>query len=258
LGSYLESKGTPILIPWIIIILNVVNSTLSAIFERRKELGILSALGLNPTHITSLFLAESLIVAISAGGIGYLLGLGWYRIGSLLSFTLEVRQKVSAAWCLGALSISITAVLTGTILGIRNSIHFIPSSLKKWKIERRDSQTREPWTSLIPIRIPLDEIDSFFRHVSRRLERMNDEYSGFNRIRSLKDTETLVRGISFTHFVKSGVGSMITRNKLTTVEIRYEAFYQLNLITEGSAERSWVQKTAGIIRKISLEYSIYV
>ncbi|MCJ7635593.1 hypothetical protein MUP77_24785, partial [Candidatus Bathyarchaeota archaeon] len=49
LTHYLETKGTSVFIPWLIVIFNVIITMINAVYERRKEVLILSSVGLNPT-----------------------------------------------------------------------------------------------------------------------------------------------------------------------------------------------------------------
>ena len=92
----MEGEGLPLIIPWAIVVLNVVVTMLNSLFERRREINILSSVGLNPAEIASIFVAEASIMGFIAGGLGYLLGLSFYRLMPLLGLTLEVQQKVSA------------------------------------------------------------------------------------------------------------------------------------------------------------------
>ena len=103
----MEGEGLPLIIPWAIVVLNVVVTMLNSLFERRREINILSSVGLNPAEIASIFAAEASIMGFIAGGLGYLLGLSFYRLMPLLGLTLEVQQKVSAVRALAAIGISI-------------------------------------------------------------------------------------------------------------------------------------------------------
>ena len=84
-GRYVEMKGASFIVPFLLVIGNIFSLMISSIYERRKEIYIMSTLGLNPTHIASIFIAEGLILGLISGCLGYLLGLGSYRLISLLS-----------------------------------------------------------------------------------------------------------------------------------------------------------------------------
>jgi hypothetical protein len=63
-----------VFIPIIIAALIVLNTMLSAVYERIREIGIYTSLGLAPVHIGALFLAESSVYAVLGAILGYMLG----------------------------------------------------------------------------------------------------------------------------------------------------------------------------------------
>ncbi len=60
-------------IPVILAAIIVLNTMIASVLERRREIGILSAVGLSPRHIAALFFAESLVYAVIGAVFGYLL-----------------------------------------------------------------------------------------------------------------------------------------------------------------------------------------
>lgn len=66
--------GVPnIVIPLIISVLIVLNTMIGAVFERKREIGVYTAVGLAPSHVSFLFIAESLAFAVLSVVLGYLL-----------------------------------------------------------------------------------------------------------------------------------------------------------------------------------------
>ncbi len=153
LGSYLEGKGLPLVIPWAIVVLNVVVTMLNSLFERKREISILSSVGLNPAEISSIFVAEASITGFIAGGLGYLAGLAFYKLMPMLGLTLEVHQKVSAVWSLAAIGISISAVLVGAFAALRSSVVITPSLTRKWKMNEGDGGFDKPWSIPVPVKL---------------------------------------------------------------------------------------------------------
>jgi hypothetical protein len=170
LGEYMETKGHSIMIPWVIVILNVVIIMLNAIFDRRREISILSSVGLNPSHIGSLFMAEAAIIGIIGGGVGYLLGLGGYQVMSALSIVVEVRQKVSVLWSLASQGVAVAAVLVGAGIAIKNSVSITPSTLRRWTMERKVEDGSGSEEFQIPIRLNKDEVDPLLEFVKRKAQ----------------------------------------------------------------------------------------
>ena len=169
LTQYLEAEGTSIFLPWLIVILDVIVVMANAIYERRKEVAILSSIGLNPTHITSLFGAEALIIGVLGGGLGYFVGLSSYRVMALLSAGIVVREKVSFAWSLASMAISMSAVLIGAFVALRSSVIITPSLLRRWTQEKT-SITGGELESQIPIRLREEELGPLLSYVKSRVQ----------------------------------------------------------------------------------------
>jgi hypothetical protein len=170
MGTWLAGRGLPVLVPWAIAVLNVVATMLSSMYERRREIDILSSIGLNPGHIAGVFLGEASILGVIGGGFGYLLGLGWYPLMSRLAIAPVVGQKVSAVWCIAALGIAVASVLTGSLLALLGSAGLTPSLRRKWSQDRRADGPEGRWETKLPLILGLDELEGFVQYVVARLE----------------------------------------------------------------------------------------
>jgi len=258
LESYIEARGLTILIPWIMVIFNVVITVINSIYERRNEVFVLSATGLNPSHLTALFAVEALILGVIGGGIGYILGLTSYQI-MIVFVGMDVRQKVSAAWCFAALVMAVASVLAGSMFAIKTSVIATPSLLRKWRIEREPSSSVEPWVVPIPIKVPEDRIDSFLSYVEdflRRYERGIELC--IERVKRVdrETPEAIMKGIKFTY--RGGFGtspsSSLTINECRLTKKRGETIYTAELISRGPRNED-IYETANLIRKLVLQYS---
>lgn len=70
----MQYSGMPnILIPLVISILIVLNTMISSVYERKKEIAVYTSVGLAPTHVSFLFIAEALAFAVISVVLGYLL-----------------------------------------------------------------------------------------------------------------------------------------------------------------------------------------
>ncbi len=73
-GDSLGYAGVPnILVPLVISVLIVLNTMIGAVFERKREIGVYTAVGLAPSHVSFLFIAEALAFAVISVVLGYLL-----------------------------------------------------------------------------------------------------------------------------------------------------------------------------------------
>jgi len=175
LGSYFEGKGLPVIVPWGIVVLSVVVTMLNSLYERRKEIFIYSAIGMSPSHITGLFLAEVTVIGVIGGGIGYLLGLGWYKAISSLSLAIQVKQKVSALWVLAAIAVSLAAVLVGGLVAIKGSVVITPSLMRRWRVEKGAVKAMGLQELTLPIKVSGAEAEEFIKYMVKGLESHRDD-----------------------------------------------------------------------------------
>ncbi|MDP6775965.1 MAG: hypothetical protein QGI83_04290, partial [Candidatus Latescibacteria bacterium] len=74
IGSTTMSGVSNLVIPLAIAALIVLNTMMGAVYERFREIGIYSSVGLAPSHIAALFLAEAAVFATIGATLGYLIG----------------------------------------------------------------------------------------------------------------------------------------------------------------------------------------
>ncbi|MBS7638274.1 hypothetical protein KEJ49_05250 [Candidatus Bathyarchaeota archaeon] len=252
LGGYLEGRGLPLIVPWIIVVLNVLVTTLNSIYERRGEIHILSSVGLNPAHIAGIFMAEASITGLSAGGVGYLCGLGLYRVMALLNMGIEVRQKISAVWSIASIGVAMATVIMGVLVALRSSVIITPSLMRRWRIEREKAGFEEPWELLIPIKLQPGEVGDFMEFAaSFLLSRENDPTMRTSSIKLLRGPEGMIEEISFVYRATQGWGDFYTRNTLTAV--REPEGVKIILRTYG--ERNWAHTSGTLVRFIAMEWS---
>ncbi|NKB69155.1 MAG: FtsX-like permease family protein [Candidatus Latescibacteria bacterium] len=74
MGTASLSGMANLIIPLVIASLIVLNTMLGSVYERDREIGVYSSVGLAPSHIAALFIAESLVFATLGAVFGYLVG----------------------------------------------------------------------------------------------------------------------------------------------------------------------------------------
>ncbi|MCL5269189.1 MAG: hypothetical protein M1457_01200 [bacterium] len=85
--SKLNAAGQ-IAIPVLLGFMMVLGTMLGSVYERRREIFVYNSVGLSPTNVASLFLAESSVYAIIGASVGYLLG-------QVISKTLQYTGALS-------------------------------------------------------------------------------------------------------------------------------------------------------------------
>lgn len=248
LGNYFEGKGLSLVIPWVIVVLNVVVTMLNSLFERKKEIEILSAVGLNPAQVSAVFVAEAVITGFIAGGLGYLTGLGLYKALALLNIGLQVHQKVSAIWSIASIALAISAVLTGALAALRNSVVITPSLMRRWKVNDDAGGFSEPWTVNIPVKLDSQEIGVYLDYIESQLNNLKDH--PVNMTSSIKrlDSTTLSFVYKAAH---STTGNFYTKNELR-IEPSEEYF---TAVLSSVGERTWVHVIGSEIRKMTMDYT---
>jgi ABC-type lipoprotein release transport system permease subunit len=255
LGTYFQGKGIPLAVPWAIVVLNVVITMLNALYERRKEISILSSVGLNPAHISGIFVAEAVAIGLIGGGMGYLLGLSTYRAMAFLHITLEVRQKVSALWCIGALTIAMTAVVMGALSALRGSVIITPSLRRRWSVEEEKERGNTVEMSL-PIKVPKGEIEEFMNYVLKILRGYeNDPLYRTERIRVRSEDieERSARTIIFIYRMTGGAFASFSHNTLMVERGGGEESYTVKMVSSG--DRAGLNQVGSLVRMIIMRWS---
>jgi hypothetical protein len=208
--AYYAVRGLSILVPWGIVILNVVLVMMNAMYERRHEVAILSAVGLNPSHVTAVFTFEAVLMGFIGGAVGYLVGQGAYRLLAFASIEVLVEQKVSAIWTLISLSVAIIAVVVGAMVALKASTVITPSLLRRWRV----TDVRPVGTSAVPLPIPVrvnvNEVEDVFTYIIDRFHQHLcaqgiDIARGATRIHHTQDGPRVIKTLSITYLLGEDV-----------------------------------------------------
>ena len=252
LAGYFEGKGFPILVPWIIVVLNVIITMLNSYYERRHEVMIYSSIGMNPHHISGIFLSEAGVIGIVGGCGGYILGLAAYKLIYILTPTLQVAQKVSAFWSIAAVGISMAAVMIGGMVALRNSTAITPSLRRRWKADM--DYDSEAFNLELPIHIPEDEIDVYLNFLYGQLKR-KQKISGLT-TRNVKITQPAEKKWVINFIYGSAdptISAIYTRNKLSIEKVT-DGTYHTSL--DSVADSTGIQAVGSYLRRISLDWSL--
>ena len=138
--SYTSLGGTSVeglaalTVPMLIAALIVLNTMMGAVYERFREIGIYSAVGLAPMHIALLFIAEACVYAVMGVTMGYLIGQILGR--ALVEFDLLGGMNLNYSSHAAILSASMVmgVVLLSTIYPARvASRSAVPDTVRRWR-----------------------------------------------------------------------------------------------------------------------------
>ena len=144
-----------LIIPALIAALIVLNAMLGAVYERFREIGIYSSVGLAPVHISLLFVAEAAVFAVLGVTLGYLLGQGLGKglialdVGGLNLNYSSISAVVSALLVMGV-------VLLSTIYPARMAARMaVPDVLRRWQPPPPDGDS---WVFPFPFNVSEAEV----------------------------------------------------------------------------------------------------
>jgi cell division protein FtsX len=141
----LSYSGVPnILIPLIISIFIVLNTMIGSVYERKREIGIYTSVGLAPSHVSFLFVAESLAFAVLSVVLGYLMAqtLAGIFAGTWLWSGITVNYSSLAG--VAAMFLVILVVLISVIYPSRVAANIaIPDVNRSWKLPEARGNTIE-------------------------------------------------------------------------------------------------------------------
>jgi len=257
MGELYSGKGLSLVVPWGIVVLNVVVTMMNTMYERRKEIDILSSIGLNPTHISGVFISEALILGSIAGGFGYIIGLGVYPLMSFISNAPVVEMKVSAAWSVASVGISIVSVLVGSVISLRSSASLTPSLHIRYKLDESIKDHSGIWEVPVPAKIEEHQVLKFLSFAKSYLLKYKDPlkspFVGFVVIKTKEEENGIVYELRYS-FSQTGshVDHRYTVNSLM-MEPTEDNLYTARFLSQGELDGS--QFSIAFIRKLIIAWS---
>lgn len=153
--------GTYFLIPFFICSLTIFNMTLGSVYERTNHIKVYTSVGLSPTHITGMFLAESLVYAVIGSVIGYLIGIfGCNLLGAWKLYPPNFFPNFSSYFVFAVIGISSAVTVIATVYPARMAWRLVtPSLMKKWTLR---GPVYDKWQVQFPFVASEKETESIF------------------------------------------------------------------------------------------------
>jgi hypothetical protein len=156
LGMTSFSGMSNLFIPMLIASLIVLNTMMGSVYERFREIGIYSSVGLAPGHISWLFIAESCVYSVLGVVAGYLSGQVVAKVliefDLLGGFTLNYSSVAAVLSCMLVMAV----VMLSTIYPARKASQMaVPDVTRKWKLPPPDG---DQWDFEFPFTVSGHEV----------------------------------------------------------------------------------------------------
>lgn len=135
-GDAMSYSGVPnIIIPLFISVFIVLNTMIGSVYERKREIGIYTSVGLAPSHVSFLFIAEALAFAVLSVVLGYLLAQTSARLFSGTALWAGITVNYSSLAGVAAMVLVILVVLISVIYPSRVAAQIaIPDVNRSWRL----------------------------------------------------------------------------------------------------------------------------
>jgi len=144
MGSTSITGLADLVIPILIAALIVLNTMLGSVYERVREIGIFSAVGLAPSHIATLFLAEAFVYAIIGAILGYVIGQGTVKVIIAYNLLPGLYLNYSSLSAVASTAIVIGVVLLSTLYPARKASEVAtPAVDRRWQVSEPVGDTWE-------------------------------------------------------------------------------------------------------------------
>jgi hypothetical protein len=138
-------SGVPnIIIPLAISVLIVLNTMIGSVYERKREIAVYTSVGLAPSHVSFLFIAEALAFAVLSVVFGYLLAQTTAKLFSETALWSGITVNYSSLAGVAAMVLVIAVVLLSTIYPSKVAGQLaIPDVNRTWTLPAARGNTLE-------------------------------------------------------------------------------------------------------------------
>ena len=176
-----------VLIPIFIAACIVLNTMLGSVYERTREIGIFSSLGLAPIHVASLFVAEALVYAVLGAVCGYLVGQVTSKIIVTMGALELLSLNYSSVSAVGTIILVMFTVLASTAYPATMASRLAtPGIDRRWRMV-------DPKEGLLAIELPFSSTEGDVRGLNMFLHDYFSAHVEYSTGRFSADNVTLAR-----------------------------------------------------------------
>jgi len=132
----LSYSGVPnVIVPLLIAVFIVLNTMIGSVYERKREIAIYTSVGLAPSHVAFLFIAESMAFAVLSVVLGYLLAQGAAAVFAGTALWSGITVNYSSLAGVAAMLLVFLVVLVSVLYPARVAAQIaIPDVNRSWKL----------------------------------------------------------------------------------------------------------------------------
>ena len=138
-------SGVPnIIIPIIISVFIVLNTMIGSVYERKREIGIYTSVGLAPSHVSFLFIAEAMALAVISVVLGYLMAQTLAKLFAETALWSGITVNYSSWAGVAAMVLVIIVVLVSVLYPSKVAGEIaIPDVNRAWTLPEADGNVLE-------------------------------------------------------------------------------------------------------------------
>jgi len=138
-------------IPIVIAALIVLNTMLGSVYERVRDIHIFSSVGLAPSHIATLFMAEAFVYSILGAIFGYLVGQSAAKLITVFNLLPGLYLNFSSTSAVVSTGVVIATVLGSTVYPARKASEVAtPAVERRWHVPEPVGDT---WQISLPFAV---------------------------------------------------------------------------------------------------------
>jgi len=167
----------------------LLNIMISSVYERTREIMILSTVGLSPFHIGFMFLAESMVYAVLGSVTGYLAAMlaSNFAVNTLHA---NLSLNYSSSWVVVSLMVTMVVTLVSSLFAMLKAASLATPSLERvWRMETKP--VGDQWGIPLPIVIDSEETAS---RLAKYLYEFMNTHRGESPIFSTKEISIQLEG----------------------------------------------------------------
>ena len=251
-------------IPIVIAALIVLNTMLGSVYERTKEIGIYSSLGLAPIHIAMLFVAEACVYAILGAIAGYLLGQVTSKVLTVTQwgFMQSLNLNYSSLSAVGTTLIVMATVLLSTLYPAKRASEIaVPGIERRWRLP-------DPADDVIHMQLPFTVTGDQALGVNMFLHEYLEAHADYSlghfstgdiRLRTYEAERGTSYDLSLMVWLAPYDLGVSERLSILTVPGEDEEVFEiaLHMQRESGDESSWIRVTRNFVNMLRKQYLLW-